>query len=199
MFDIDSFFKKHGANILRFDIKIGGVVDRLEFSRDFLLGPDRTNPFALQERNDEASSKTATYGTLFIAAKYAFKEKQQEFDFWYAGVHREVKAALIKEISDSTLGYQLKKAPTSEDVENAVMNSSYGVELKARQVALDADEKTMDQMEILYKAAGLDADVARTMSSMGGKMLERGMISDGQPRQPKPDAPKKTPNDDSEF
>lgn len=200
MLDLDGFFKRHGSEILRFDIKIGGQITRLEFSRDFVLGADRTNPFALQERNDEASSKAATYGTLFVAAKYEFKQKQREFKAWYARVHQEMKKSLSEMINSSPgLAYNMKKAPTAEDVENSIANSKDGDELRRWYTTLDDLEKTMDSMEILYKAACLDAEAARSMSSMGKDMLSRDMISHGQPRQLKVDSPKKSSNSDAEF
>jgi hypothetical protein len=191
MLDIDGFFKKHGCDVLKFDVKIGSQVTRLEFTRDFVLGADRTNPWALQERLDEGSAKAAMYGTLATAAKAQLKQTQRAFKAWYAPVHRDARAELIKASNESNLAYGLKKAPTAEDVENAIANGPHGVELQKWYERLDALENDRDQMDVLYKAADLDAQAARSMSSMGKAMLERDMIGPGAPRQLKPNEPKK--------
>ena len=199
MFDIDSFFAKHGSKILTFDVKVGAQVTRLDFSRDFVLGADRTNPFALQQRCDEGSSKAATYGTLLVAARFDFKTAQRDFKAWYARIHKATRAKMIASINTSGLAYNLKKGPTSEDVEHELITGEYGKELRERQDALDALEKTTEQMEVLYTAAKLDAEIARSMSSMGKAMLEREMIGQGHPRQQAPSDQKKPHNPDADF
>ena len=200
MLNLDSFFLKHGEKILRFKVKVGPDIDTIEFSKDYILGADRVNPWALQERLDTGSSKAAMYGTLYSAAKAEYKDKQREHKIWYARIHRETKAAMLQAIQALTLSYGLKKAPTGEDIENEILAGEYGPELAERQQALAGLEKNSDQMQILYDAAKLDCEAARSMSSMGRAMLERDLIGLGGPtQQQKPSDPTKPHNPDADF
>ena len=203
MLNLDSFFVKHGEKILRFKVKVGTEVDTIEFSKEYILGADRVNPWALQERLDTGSAKMAMYGTLHAAAMAELRDKKNEFKAWYARIHRETKAAMLQAISGSALGYGLKKAPTGEDIENEILAGEYGPEVSTWKQTLADLEKNSDQMQVLYEASKLDADAARSMSSMGKSMLERDLIGQGGPSQQRkpaePGKPQKPHDPDADF
>lgn len=209
MLDIDGFFKKHGSTVLRFEIRVAGAVERVDFTKDFLLGANRTNPFAIQERLDESSSKVAFYGTLYVAALDKLKARKREYQTWYAKQAKAARSVLIKTTNESSMAYGMKRAPSNEEVEHEVSNGEQGDAYRKWQEELAVFERDSENMKILFEASRLDAEAVRSMSSIEKTLIDKGLIEPGgfpARRQEAPagpsatDSPKKIKHDpDAEF
>lgn len=208
MLDIDGFFKKHGKTVLRFEVRVDGQVERIDFTKDFVLGADRCNPFAIQERLDESSSKVAFYGTLYVAALDKFKARKREYQTWYAKQAKAARSVLVQATNTASVAYGMKRAPTNEEVEHEVSAGDSGDDFRKWQDDLATLERESKNMEILFQAAAVDAEAARSMNSNTKTMIDKGLIEPGgfpafrreSSTQGAPASPKPKPKDpDAEF